>query len=317
MLTRIVAIFLPLVFCSPSLIQAQQEADVSSQINIPLPTLGGAQLWTDYRNREGFRVQQHAATGHWRLLNKRDIRIAWGTKKQCLAELENVKPKAKLKANDHVVVLLHGLMRTGRSMKPFDDALQNAEFKNTVRFSYASSRRSIDNHAQALQELIEDWPGSSRLSFVGHSMGNIVVRRMLGELGSADPQGILLRSESMVMLGPPNQGAAIARRLAPTGLYGLIAGKGGMQLGKEWQDFERKLATPRFPFMIFAGDVSDNKLQNPLIDSGNDYLVTVEEAKLKGAAQFEVVPVMHTLLMNDGNVHKKSLEFMKNANSPK
>ncbi len=100
-------------------------------------------------------------------------------------------------------------------------------------------------------------PPETQFSFVGHSMGNIVVRHLISDLQrDGDPHGVLDRCRSMVMLGPPNQGAAIARRLAPTGLYGILTGKGGLELGPDWEDFVQNLATPSFPFAIIAGDVS-------------------------------------------------------------
>jgi len=300
-----------LSLCTIGHAQEEDKANVTSQLNLPLRTLGGIQFWTDYRNRAGHRLQQHAVTGHWRLLDDRDVRAAWGTKQQCLSKLENAKPADQQTQDRHVIVLLHGLMRTNRSMKPFEVALKDADFDHTVRFSYASARRSIDDHAKALQQLLEDWPPTTQFSFVGHSMGNIVVRRMLGELQVTDTHKIIPRCESMVMLGPPNQGAAIARRLAPTGLYGLITGKGGMQLGPKWHRFAKQLATPSFPFAIIAGDVSANRVQNPLIKSGNDLVVTLDEAKLEGCERFEVVPVMHTFLMNDATVHKVAIDFLR------
>ena len=143
-------------------------------------------------------------------------------------------------------------------------------------------------------------------------MGNIVVRHLVSDLGrDGDPQGLLSRCRSMVMLGPPNQGAAIARRLAPSGLYGIVTGKGGMELGPKWDEFVQHLATPPFPFAIIAGDVSMNTLRNPLVEGSSDFVVSVEEAKLKGAESFETVPVLHSFLMNDEKVQKTTIEFIR------
>ncbi len=294
--------------------RSQETKSNVSPINVPLPTLGGAQFWTDYRNRDGFRLQQHAVTGHWRLLDEKNVRQAWGTRPHCLSKLNEVRPHTPANgqsAAKHVIVLVHGLMRSSMSMKSMENALRKEGFQDTIRYSYSSSRRSIDDHATALQELLEDWPTSTRISFVGHSMGNIVVRRLLGELEAKDPQQILNRCNAMVMLGPPNQGAAISRRLAPTGLYGIVTGKGGLQLGPRWQEFEQKLATPNFPFAIVAGDVTGNRIQNPLIEAGNDYLVTIDETKLDGATEFVTKPVIHAFLMKDASIHKFAAEFLR------
>ena len=116
--------------------------------------------------------------------------------------------------------LLHGLMRTNHSMKPVEVALEDKLVDETIRFSYASTRQSISDSAEALREILEDQPSNSRFCFVGHSMGNIVVRHLIGDLQrDGDPKAILSRCIGMAMLGPPNQGASIARNLAPTGHF--------------------------------------------------------------------------------------------------
>ena len=73
---------------------------------------------------------------------------------------------------------------------------------------------------------MEGMPDETEFSFVGHSMGGIVVRHLVGDLQRDDPGDLLKRCRSLVMLGPPNQGASIARRLARTGVFGLVSGKG-------------------------------------------------------------------------------------------
>jgi hypothetical protein len=282
-------------------------------VNVASKTGGGTQLWTDFRNRNGFRLQQNCVSGHWRLLDASDVRRTWGTRAHCEAQLNQLQPPiAATSQPRHVVVLLHGLMRTHHSMKGLEKDLVAAGFPHVIRFAYASSRRSIGDHAAALREVLEDLPAGTELSFVGHSMGNIVVRYLIGELQrQGDPAGLLPRCRSMVMLGPPNQGAAIARRLASSGLYGLVLGKGGVELGPQWQDFVQRLATPPFPFAIIAGDLSEKPVQNPLIEGSSDFVVLVDEARLEGSESFQTVPVIHSLLMTDQATKQKVVEFIK------
>jgi len=141
-------------------------------------------------------------------------------------------------------------------------------------------------------------------------MGNIVLRAAIGKLrhavdgGSSDTS--FSRFHRVVMLGPPNQGAMIARRLAKTGLFGLISGSGAMELGPHWPEVTHMLATPPCPFAILAGDRSAGLLQNPLVDGPSDYYVRVEEARLEGALEFETMPLPHATLMTD----RRALEFV-------
>ncbi len=225
--------------------------------------------------------------------------------------LEELKPKAADAGPRRVVVLLHGLLRSAHCMKAMEAACYQAGFDAVVRFSYASSRQPIGDHAAALRQVLEDFSANTHFSFVGHSMGSIVVRHTIGDLQRDDPAAIVDRCQSLVMLGPPNQGATIARRLAATGLFRIIIGKGGWQLGPKWDEFSGQLATPPFPFAIIAGDMSENRLQNPLIDRSSDYLVGVEEAKLPGCAQFHTLPVIHTMLMTDRRCIELSVNFIQ------
>jgi pimeloyl-ACP methyl ester carboxylesterase len=281
------------------------------RMNLALKTAGGTQLWTDHLHRNGYRIQRNAVTGHWRLLDPGNVRRTWGTKEHCQSFLNHLQ--SDLPADESprsVVVLIHGLLRSHRSMKSLESDLLEQEDAEAIRFSYASTRSSIGGHAVALREVLEGFPASTQFSFVGHSMGNIVVRHVIGDLQrDGDPEGVLERCRSMVMLGPPNQGAAIARRLAPTGVFGMITGKSGIELGKRWPELVENLAIPPFPFAIIAGDL--NRIQNPLVDGASDFLVSVEEARLDGSASFERVAVLHSRLMSDEAVRKRTVEFIR------
>jgi len=291
----------------------QEKSATDPNWNLPLRTVGGTQLWTDHLHRSGYRLQRNALTGHWRLLDSSDVRRAWGTRQQCVDLLDQKEPKPESDGNpQHQIVLLHGLMRTRTSMKTLETKLAEEGHSDTIRFSYASTRSSIGDHAEALRETLEDFPTDTTFSFVGHSMGNIVVRHLVGDLQrDGDPKKILSRCKSMVMLGPPNQGAAISRWLAPTGLYGWITGKGGLELGPEWDSFVQKLATPPFPFAIIAGDVSQSLIQNPLVGRSGDLVVSLEETDLEGRQWLKTVPVLHSFLMDDLVTMSMTIEFIE------
>ena len=82
----------------------------TTPLNLKMPTVGGKQFWTDYVHYGKWRIQQHALTGHWRLLNPQDERIAWGSQEQCVARLEKAIADEDIKAaTGDVAVLLHGL----------------------------------------------------------------------------------------------------------------------------------------------------------------------------------------------------------------
>ena len=285
----------------------------TAPFNVPFKTYGGTQFWTDHQHSHGYRIQSNWMTNHWRLLDAADVRRAWGTRKQCEVALDDLLSKKKDASTDQeYVVLLHGLMRSHQSMRSMEKTLQMADCGTVLRFSYASTRNTIGDHAAALQEVLSGLPKDAKISFVAHSMGNIVVRHLLADLKEqGDPDGLLQRCGCMVMLGPPNQGAAIARRLSYTKVFGLVAGKTGLQLGPNWQQLVGNLAIPEFPFSIIAGDLSQKKVRNPILGEASDFVVQVEETQLEGRESFTIVPVLHSTLMKNPEVQQLVVDFLQ------
>lgn len=281
-------------------------------LNVPLPTLGGAQFWTDYRWRRGWRIQQNAVSGHWRLIDPRNVRMAWGNYAACDQRLSAAVPDDSIQAS-RVVVLMHGLTRSWRSMQPLETPLENQLNAEAICFEYASTRRPIAEHAAALRQVVAGLPPGLPIDFVGHSMGNIVLRHAIADWQLAGDQATLDRIEHVVMLGPPNNGAAIARQLAKTGLFGVVTGESGMSLGPNWAEFEGHLAVPHCPFGIIAGRMPETAWRNPLVDGEGDFVVGIDETRLEGSADFLEVPLMHSFMMQDPHVQIAVSRFLRDG----
>ncbi len=292
--------------------------------NLPLPTLGGKQFWTDYRWWQGWRIQYNSTLDHWRLLDPNSVRRAWGGRQAMLDELSRVTASNQGESNPtEVVLLVHGLMRTASSMDPIEKELARvdrdlmilhpefAKKRTPISFSYASTRDPISVHSAALRELVENLPAQPRISMVGHSLGNIVFRHAIGEWQrNGDPKKVLPRMKRVVMLGPPNQGSSFAAKLSRMGLFETITGNSGMQLGPSWDQFRNGLGTPPCPFAIVAGDISKSPIQNPLLNGPSDGVVTLEEAALDGVAEIASVPVVHSFLMSNSAVVQATVSFL-------
>ena len=299
-------------WASPATGQDAAPADAAqlALLNVPLPTLGGAQFWTDYQWRRGWRIQQNAVSGHWRLIDDRNVRMVWGNYAACEHRLNTAVPDRSIQAS-RVVILMHGLMRSWRSMQPLERPLEVELDAEAIGFEYASGRRAIADHAAALRQFVAGLPPEVPIDFVGHSMGNIVLRHAIADWQAAGDRATLDRIEHIVMLGPPNQGAAIARQLGRTGLFAAITGDSGMSLGPNWEEFETHLAIPHCPFGIIAGRIPETSWQNPLVDGASDLVVSVEETRLEGAADFLEVPRMHSFLMQDPQVQTAVAHFLR------
>ena len=280
-------------------------------------TLNGQQFWTDIRNVSGWRVQRNSETDHCRLLDPQGTRHAWGNGLHCQQMLDQMIAEGTAKQpSGKVIVVLHGLIRTKASMQPMADYLSsNTEF-TSINFQYASTRKKVGEHAFALKSMIDGFgPEVTEINFIGHSLGNIVVRRYLGDTSDQETgnQGDP-RIKRFVMLGPPNQGSRMARILKSSFLFNTIAGVSGAELSRSWDNLEPSLATPKFEFGIIAGGQRDDaRFSNFILKGKDDFTVSVAEAKLIGAHDFLVRPLLHSTMMHQPEVLEASLSFFRNG----
>ena len=288
----------------------------SGLFNIPTFTLGGKQLWTDQIQFRGWRIQQNAYTKHFRLIDPRNIRQAWGSLAQCNNRLEAIKTEQKLAPiSGPVLILLHGLGRSRSSMNAMAESLRSSRGYEIVNFSYASTRASVNDHALALQSVIEHLPQDCEIDVVAHSLGSLVLRRYLYNSSEAQANGVPdPRIHRIVMLGPPNNGAELAKKLRRTGVFGVVMGKSATQLAElKSADVALELAVPRVEFGILAGNGTIGPLSNPLLSSDNDFFVQVDETRLAGATDFLVLPVAHGFMLTDSDVHRAVGSFLSNG----
>lgn len=287
--------------------------------NVPTVTLGGEQVWSDELVFRDWRIQRNAVTGHYRLLDPHDIRRAWGTWEQCRTAFDQAKERHELKPlAGTVVVTLHGLGRSRDHMAGIAKYLEEQGQFTCVDVGYASTRRSLDENAESLARVIENLDGTEEIHFVCHSLGNLVVRRYLGEAASEQPRWQPdPRIKRMVMLAPPNNGAQLAGLIASAVNEAKwaqwLAGPSATTLAIGWDEARKLLATPVFPFGVIAGGCGDDRGHNPLLDGDDDMVVCVSETRLPGAHDFRLVPCRHGAIMNDKTVRQYTLSFLKHG----
>lgn len=306
-----------------------ERANLLRHPNFELPTLGGEQYWSDVRVFSDWKIQRNAVSEHYRLIDPKQIRHAWGSREHCEQRLQReLAAKPSRPISGKVVILLHGLLRSSDSMEQLSDYLRDEGGYQVINFAYASSQHSIAVHAADLKSVIDGLGAEvTEINFVAHSMGNIVVRQYLKQLEEADPKPAI-RYGRMVMLAPPNQGSEKAANLAKsTRLFEKIAGPSGLQLGVGWNELAPQLATPTFEFGIIIGGKdgsaakkeTDFDLRN-MFDNFNDpglepfdFTVSVEEAKLEGAKDFLTGPYYHWDIKYQPQAMRQTLFFLKNG----
>ncbi|HET8945520.1 MAG TPA: alpha/beta fold hydrolase [Candidatus Polarisedimenticolia bacterium] len=184
------------------------------------------------------------------------------------------------------VILLHGLGRTWRSMRPVGRALQRAGFV-THNIGYPSRRHRLPVLAEMVAERIARVAPRRPPHFVGHSLGCILIRYLLAHR----PE---LRGGRVVLLTPPNQGARAADFFQPYVSWLLrplpdLSVAGGIAAG---------LALP-------AG------IEVGLIAGGTDRTVRLHETRLDGAADTAIVPCGHSFIMLRRDAQDLTVRFLR------
>ncbi len=207
-----------------------------------------------------------------------------------------------------IVVLMHGLARTSRSMKPMEKALTAAGY-TCYSMKYPSTEKTVQQLAdEHLAPLIEQCRAAkpAKIHFVAHSLGNIVLRYYLATHK-------LENAGRIVMLGPPNQGSEVVDRRGRFSLFGWINGPAGQQLGTSGHSLPNQLPALPVETGVIAGTKSINPFLSMLIPGTNDGKVSVERTKIKGMTDFIAVAAAHPFLMRNREVINLTLSFLRDG----
>jgi pimeloyl-ACP methyl ester carboxylesterase len=203
------------------------------------------------------------------------------------------------------VVLLHGLARTGRSMKKTARVLEEEGYTSIV-VDYPSRKHTIEYLAdRILNRILEsiERPAGSRVHFVTHSLGGIIVRYYLK---NRELKGL----GRVVMLSPPNQGSEFVDLLKNSPVFKIFHGPAGQQLGTA-DRFLKDLGPVRFELGVIAGQRAVDPVSSRIIGGPNDGRVGVERTKVPGMKDFFVVPYSHTFIMRRKEVIDQILHFLR------
>ncbi len=189
-------------------------------------------------------------------------------------------------------------------MDPLRNELENAGYE-FVSINYPSSRSGIAEHARQLAMVLNRIRnGADAVSFVTHSMGGIVLRKLLT---LEQPWKKDLEIGRIVMLAPPTKGSEIAEALNEWYPAGLIAGEGLEDLTPEKV---RKLPFPETEFGIIAGSGPDDEGWNPVLEGDDDGLLKVKNVKTEHATDFLMVDDQHSLLLFNKKVASAVRHFL-------
>lgn len=266
--------------------------------------------WSDASIRHDWRLQERPRDGRCRILDARDAVVRQGSRDECRAAFAALEADGTIPPMEGpAVIVLHGLGEGRASMRPIADHLQKTLDATVLLFGYASTAAPIEAHGRSLDAVVGGLHPDARVSFVGHSLGNLVVRRWM----SLANKGDLARVDRVVMLGPPNHGSDLARQVGGVGVLAAFAEGAARDLVIDWPRVEPHLAVPPCEFGIVAGGRGDDSGFSPLLDGDDDAIVRVEETRLEGADDFLLVPVHHAAMVRDERVKRATESFLKSG----
>ncbi len=199
------------------------------------------------------------------------------------------------------IILIHGLVRTTKSMSLLAYFLRK-QGHTVYNFAYPSHKATIEEHTKRFAQFLLDnnIPKDIPLHFITHSLGSLLARSFALSYGSEFTLG------RISMLGPPNQGAQIARFLLRIPGTRLLFGP----VLSEIAHLDLQPATDILEVGVIAGGIGCRIGFLPFVSGDNDGIVSVEETKLEGMRDFTRVAIPHAFLMFSPRVWRLSLNFL-------
>ena len=181
------------------------------------------------------------------------------------------------------VVLVHGLWVHGMIMEPLRRRVARRGYR-ALCYSYPTVRLTLAENVERLERYCSGISGP-RLHFIGHSLGGLVVLRMLARARGLPPGRV-------VLMGTPYGECHAARRLAR--LPGGRSALGRSML--DWLQGPRPELNGGHPVGVIAGRFSLGlgRMVAPDLPLPNDGAVNVEETRFPGMRDHVILDVSHS-----------------------
>lgn len=207
-------------------------------------------------------------------------------------------------ANEHVV-LVHGLWMHGALMRWMARRIERAGYVVHC-FSYASVRINASENARRLAAYCESL-NVRGLHLVGHSLGGLLIARMLG-----DPVNTArLDIGRVLLLGSPFVDSYAARQLCRV-RFGAMAVGAAVD---EWLRGARPDNLARYDIGVIAGNrgVGLGRVVARNLPVPHDGTISVAETVVPGARDFVVLNVSHSEMILSGSVARQVCEYLRHG----
>ncbi|MDZ7722322.1 MAG: alpha/beta hydrolase [candidate division KSB1 bacterium] len=205
------------------------------------------------------------------------------------------------------VVLVHGLRANSSFMHKLQDMLVDSGY-HVLNLDYPSSKYKIQALADtAIGVALEECKSEcDTVHFIGHSMGNALIRYTLQKPHPC-------RVHRIVMIAPVNQGSELVSRLNWVPLFAKLNSPAGMQLGSRKDSFVNSLPPLEHETGIIAGSRSINPVASLIIPGKDDGRVSIENTKEKGMNDFIIVPANHHVITKKDSTINCAVRFIQHG----
>lgn len=205
-------------------------------------------------------------------------------------------------SQQETVVLVHGLWVHGLVMTLLRRRIHSGGY-HVQNYSYPSVRPTLSANSASLASFCRGL-NAQRLHFIGHSMGGLVILKMLESVAN-------MNIGRIVLAGTPFADSYAAHRMArlPGGRAAL-----GRSL-PEWLKSTRPDNLGRYEIGVIAGSLSFGmgSLIAPGLPRPNDGVVSVAETHVPAARDHIVLKVSHTAMLFSPAVAKQACEFLRHG----
>jgi len=200
------------------------------------------------------------------------------------------------------VVFVHGLWMRGPTLGLQARRIGRCGLRTDCAFSYASVSDPLDAHVHRLARHIAGLD-APRVHLVGHSMGTLVILKMLAE--SRDP-----RLGRVVLLAPPFHGSRAGRAV------GAIR-PGRWVLGRSYALWSREEAVPP-PRDLEVGVIAGTMPLGAgallrVLEAPHDGVVTCRETLVPGARDYIRLKVSHAGMLVAPSVARQIVAFLESG----
>ena len=200
------------------------------------------------------------------------------------------------------VVLVHGLWVHAVGMVLMRRRVARGGYR-ALSYSYPSMRLTLAQNAERLARFCRDLT-AARLHFVGHSLGGLIVLRMLEHAAG-------IGTGRIVLIGTPVAGSLAARRLArlPGGRAAL-----GRSMA-EWLESSQPFSDVGRDIGVIAGrlPVGLGRIVAPDLPGPSDGAVSLAETRLPAMRDHIVLNVSHSGMLVSRAVAHQICVFLRNG----